>query len=57
MVFEKDHNTPPPLKTPHHRKKRHKEGDMIKGTIKQANDHWNNQKFQIHWNELKWVLD
>ena len=37
------------------RKKFQKEEDKIKRRLTEANQEWNDWKFQIHWNILEWV--
>ena len=32
-----------------------KEEDKIKRRLTEANQEWNDWKFQIHWNKLEWV--
>ena len=36
-------------------KKNPKGGDKINRRLTEANQEWNDWKFQIHWNKLEWV--
>ena len=45
----------PPLKKSKSSKKYQKEEDKIKRRLTEANQMWNDWKFQIHWNKLEWV--
>ena len=44
-----------PLKKSKLSKKPQKEEDEIKRKLTEANQYWNDWKFQIHWNKIEWV--
>ena len=45
----------PPLKKRKLSKKPQRKEDKIKRRLTEANQEWNDWKFQIHWNKLSWV--
>ena len=45
----------PPLKRRRLSKKSQKEEDEVKKKLTEANQYWNDLKFQIHWNNPEWV--
>ena len=44
-----------PLKKRKLSKKYQKEEDEIKRRLTEANQEWNDLKFQMHWNKLEWL--
>ena len=55
MVCEKLGQKLPPLKKRRLSKKPQKEEDEINIKLTEANQYWNDWKFQIHWNKIEWV--
>ena len=45
----------PPLKKRKLSKKTQKEKDEINIRVTEANQMWNDWKFQMHWNKIEWV--
>ena len=45
----------PPMKITRIIKEEKKKEDDIK-KLKKPHQHWNDRKFQIHWNNLEWVV-
>ena len=55
MVYGKTTKGLPPLRRPKLSKIAQEKVDEIIKNIYEANRHWNDCKFQLHWNKLEWV--
>ena len=45
-----------PMKNPKLSKVYKKKEDDIKQNLKKSHQHWNDWKFQVHWDKLEWVV-
>ena len=55
MVYEQDEYNPPTYQENAIDKTEQTKGKKIKEKIMNSNAHWNDWRFQFHWNKIGWV--